>query len=455
MELTRIVWDSEDKIKVDDLEKLITEYLKSGTYHLLKKYNSYYAGANYELVRRVDDRQWRGKTPNNYVPTAYYSTVVDTMAGYLFSDVQYQGVNETDLTYSDTFNEILTANNADVKDMNTGINALCFNRGIELIYTEGDEKKTDIKFSTFSPLEWILIYDNKVEANIFCGVRIVKSSNPDYDYMIDVIYADEWQYYYSKGGRLSEREATKPLLFPECPVVVYNASIVNNQSPFHVIIPYIDALDFIMTGNANEVERLVDAILVLGKQVADEELLHMDEWKVLQDMKADERAEYITKDASPEFREYVSKLLINEIHKHSHVIDWYSPDSGITGAVSAKALRTRLFDMGMEANKIEKKFREGADKRKRLIDFLIQLKGLSEIGELEIIYNRSTPDDKEDKMEALKNVDWLSKQTKVELMGLDWDVEKQRLEEEQTAAAESFEMFGQDEEKSVDTEEEE
>ena len=96
--------------------------------------------------------------------------------------------------------------------------------------------------------------------------------------------------------------------------------------------------------------------------------------------------------------------------------------------------------MGMEANKIEKKFREGADKRKRLIDFLIQLKGLSEIGELEIIYNRSTPDDKEDKMEALKNVDWLSKQTKVELMGLDWDVEKVRLEEEQATAMDYFEQ---------------
>ena len=441
MELTRIIWDSEDKLTTKNLEDVITEYLKSGTYHLLKKYDSYYSGINYELVRRVDDRQWRGKTPNNYVPTAYYSTVVDTMAGYMFSNVQYQGVDDSDSNYSEAFNDILNENNVDVKDMQTGINSLCFNRGVELVYTEGDAEKTDIKFSSFSPLEWILIYDNKVESELFCGIRVVTSPLDDYDYMIDVIYADEWQYYYMKSGSLSSRTVDgvdiKELVYPECPVIVYNSSIVNNQSPFHVIIPYIDALDFITTGDANEVERLVDAILVLGRKVSPEDLQHMDEWKVLEDMKSEDRAEYITKDTSPEFRKYVSELLINEIHKHSHVIDWYSAATA-GGEASAKALRTRLFDMDMESNKIEKRYRNGADKRKRLIDFLMDLKSVSEIGNLTITFNRSTPDDKEDKMNALKNVDWLSKQTKVEFMGLDWDVEKQRLEEETEAAMASF-----------------
>ncbi len=60
MELTKIVWDSEDKLDSTSLEDMITGYLKSGTHHLLKKYQSYYAGDNYELMRRVGDRQWRG-----------------------------------------------------------------------------------------------------------------------------------------------------------------------------------------------------------------------------------------------------------------------------------------------------------------------------------------------------------------------------------------------------------
>ena len=460
MELTKIVWDSEDKLDSTSLEDMITGYLKSGTHHLLKKYQSYYAGDNYELMRRVGDRQWRGKTPNNYVPTAYYSTVVDTMAGYMYSNVQYQGVEDSDDKYSEAFNEVLRDNNVEVKDMMTGINSLCFNRGVELVYTTGDVESTDIKFSSFSPLEWILIYDNKVESDLFCGIRVIESPSEDYDHIIDVIYADEWQYFTMKTGKIKPRmvdgQDVKPLMFTECPVVVYNSSIVNNQSPFHVILPYIDALDFILTGNANEVERLVDAILVLGKSVDDAELAHMDEWKVLQDMQADQRAEYITKDASPEFRKYVSELLINEIHKHSHVIDWYNANSA-SGEASAKALRTRLFDMDMESNKVEKKFRAGADKRKRLLDFLIQLKSLSEIGNLTITYNRTTPDDKEDKMNALKNVDWLSKQTKVEFMGLDWDIEKARLDEEAEVAMTRFEALERPEieEKDVDGEEEE
>ena len=459
MELIKIVWETEDKLTKEQLEDTISEYLKGGTYQLLKKYRSYYAGDNYELVRRVGDRQWRGKTPNNYVPTSYYSTVVDTMAGYMFSNIQYQGVEDVDDNYSIAFNEILEQNNADVKDMQTGINSLCFNRGVELVYTVGDPKKTDIKFSSFSPLEWMLIYDSNVEADLFCGIRIVESQSDDYDYIIDVIYSDEWQYFYMKSGKLISRQVdgldVKPLLFSECPVVVYNSSIINNQSPFHVVIPYIDALDFILTGNANEVERLVDAILVLGKSVADEELAHMDEWKVLQDMKTEDRAEYITKDISAEFRQYVSELLINEIHKHSHVIDWYNANSS-SGEASAKALRTRLFDMDMESNKIEKKYREGADKRKRLLDFLMNLKSVSEIGDLTITFNRSTPDDKEDKMNALKGVDWLSKQTKVEFMGLDWDIERARLDEEAEVAMDRFEALERPgiEEKVVDTDDE-
>ena len=72
-------------------------------------------------------------------------------------------------------------------------------------------------------------------------------------------------------------------------------------------------------------------------------------------------------------REYVSELLVREIHKHSHVIDWYSDD--ILGEASAKALRTRLFDMDMYSKRLEMVFREGAYKRISLIGEMLSIQG--------------------------------------------------------------------------------
>lgn len=156
----------------------------------------------------------------------------------------------------------------------------------------------------------------------------------------------------------------------------------------------------------------------------------MEEWKVLENMKTEDRAEYITKNMSSEFRQYVSKLLINEIHKHSHVIDWYSPDTGLTGEVSAKALITRLFDMNMFSNRIELVYKHAAYKRIDLINQMLAIKSVKIDDNITITFNRTLPSGVEDKLAALQNVTFISDQTKCEMCGIDWEEEKKRKEEE-------------------------
>ncbi len=424
---SKFIWSKPEKIDIVSLKEIIENYLTSKEYQRLCMYGKYYESQNADMVKRWEDRKKRNKLPNNFIPTAYYSTIVDSMAGYMFQNVSYASDNEE---FSSTLNELLEINKVSIKDMITGVRALAFNKAIELIYTVGDETNTEIKFVSIDPRQAIMIYNSKIEPEAICGIVINQSYNKDYDYMIDVIYADEWQYYWMKNNVISEREKPRVLLFKECPVVEYKTEILNDNSSFHSIIPYIDALDYIVSGNANEIERLVDALLILGKQVDDEQLKHMDEWKILQDMKMDDRAEYIGKDLSPIFREYVSKLLIQEIHKHSHVIDWYSPDSGLTGAVSAKALQTRLFDMNMYSQRIEKIFREGAEKRIRIITDLMNIKNM-EADKCKIIYNRTLPNDVEDKAAILNNVTFIDDQTKIELCGLDWSTIKERMDAQQ------------------------
>lgn len=429
----------DDYLTEDEIVKVVTQYLISDELKRLNKYRKYYEGMNPDITGKYMDRKYRGKKPNNLIPTAYYSTVVDTMAGYMFSNVQYVAADEEDSDYAEILAEVLKDNNSEIKEMVSGIYALAYNKGIELVYTVGDGLTSpNIRFANIDPCEMILIYDDQIEQQVICGIRIVQGETQN-EYLIDVIYKNLWQYYYMKSGALSVREQERALYFSECPVIVYNSEIISNQSPFHVIIPYIDALDGLMSGNQNEIERLVDALLIISKQLKDEDLMRMDEMKALQNMKAEDRAEYLTKNVSPEFREYVSKLLQQHIHAHSHVIDWYSPDSGLTGDVSAKAMRTRLFDMDMYSKRIEMVYREGVEKRIRLIGEFLSTVGIPE-GEIEIIFNRTQPNDFEDKAPVLNSLTFISDGTKLEMLGLDAERELEKLKEQKEANVEMFDL---------------
>lgn len=423
----KIIWTSPDKIDIKSLTEIINGYFASVELRRLQLYNDYYEGENTEMSLRFKDKKARRKTPNNYLPTGYYSTIVDSMAGYMFNNVQYTSDNKE---YAEALNEILEANNTDVKDMETGVRSLAYNKAVELIYTIGDETNIEIKFTSIDPRQMIIIFNDSIEPEVIAGIYVRKSNDKNYDYSVDVIYANEWQYYFMKDNTLTQREESRQLFFSECPIVEYRTELLNDNSSFDIIIPYIDALDIIMSGNSNEIERIVDALLVVGKIIKDEDLQHMEEWKILEGMKTEDRAEYITKDMSPQFREYVSKLLINEIHKHSHVIDWYSPDSGLTGEVSAKALITRLFDMDLYSQRLEKIYKKGAMKRINLINELMDKKSLP-VDKCEIIYNRTLPNTMTDTAQALKDVPFIDDETKRELCGLDNEKIKYRMAEQQ------------------------
>jgi SPP1 family phage portal protein len=422
-----ITVDTDRKLSAAEIKQIIDNYLSGSEIKYLQMYDSYYEADNIILKHKVKDKQHRNVTPNNFIPTAYYATITDTMAGYLFSNVDYLPMSPADDDYALELNYILEKNNFDIKEMKTGVNALAYNKGIELVYTIGDGLSSpDIRYAVIDPRQVILIYDRSIEPELFCAIRVTQG---DDRFNIDVIYADEWQYYYYLDDKeeLTEANPPKALYFDECPVCVYRANDMNLRSVYHKILPYINALDFLITGNSNDMERLADAILVLTKILQKEDLKNLNELKALMDVSPDDRAEYLQKNTDPTFREYASKLLIQEIHKHSHVIDWYSPDSGLSGNVSAKALRTRLFDMDMYSRRIEKPYKDGAEKRIRLITKLMAIVGLP-VGDVDIVYNRTIPDDFEDKATVLNGLTFISDETKIERLGLDKEKEIERLQ---------------------------
>lgn len=420
-----IIWNKTDRPTADDILEIYKGF-QTGELRELEAYHNYYEVENKDITEFWRDRHRRHKTPNNLIPTAYYKTAVDSEAGYMFNNVAYEPETEADSEFADQLNEILTDNNADIKDMKTGINSLYSNKGIELVYTVGDGKTpAEIKYTSIDPRYMVLIYTDDIEPTVLAGVYITIVDKETTD--LDVIYADEWQYYRVQEDKISTRKESRRLYFSECPVCVYRSDMVGDKPPFHQIIKYIDALDMLLTGNSNEVDKLFDVVLLLGKTLTDEQKRNMAEWKVIEDLMKEDRAEYLERDMSPEFRAYVSKLLIEEIYRHAHIVDWTNTDTGTSGPVSAKALKTKLFDMNMYANRILKVLKEGSEKRIRLITEMMVAKGQPE-GKVNIIYNYTMPSEFEDLATTLKDVGFLSNRTKWEKLGIDADEEQKRMD---------------------------
>jgi len=424
----KIIWSKELPIPQESIIEIVKSYLSGQEIKMLELYSDYYSGDNTDIVARHKDKEYRGKTPNNKIPSGYYSTIIDSMGGYLFNNVQY--INKDNEAYTEALKQILYDNDVEVKDMNSGTMALAYNKAIELVYTIGDANNTEIKFCNIEPTQMILIYDDSIEPEVIAGIYVIKSPDKDFDYYVDVIYKDLWQYWKMKDEKITERQPDRQLFFSKCPVIVYNTELLNSLSSFNIIIPYIDALDYVLSGNSNEMERLVDTILKLSMMVKPEDAKNMTEWKYIQGLQKDDIAEYIQKDTSPAFREYVSKLLIQEIHKHSHIVDWYSPDSGMSGEVSGKALLTRLYDMQLFSQRIEKVYKKGTKKRIELINDLMAAKSMP-VGDITIVFNRTLPDMTIEKMQSLKDVPFVSDETKREICGIDEAKEKIRLDNQQ------------------------
>lgn len=407
------------------IKELIDSYTSSKTYQQMKLYWDLYMINNPNLMKRIRDRELQKRTPNWCVPTAYFSTVIDTHAGYLFSNVQYDSKNDA---YEAHLQEILDANNVSVKDMKAGLHALTFNRAYELVYTVGDGvdlKGTKIKFASLDPLSVVPIYSDTIEPEL---IAIVWFRDSGANRLADYITATEWTQFKAEKDKGYEQIDTRVLNFSQCPVVEYRAEMIGDVSPFDSVVSYIEALDWAITGNSNEIDRIVDAILLLGKKLSPDDRDHLNEIKTLEDISKDEiTPQFLEKNLSPEFRKYVTDLLIQEIYRHSHTVDWHTQ---MEGDASAKALKIKLFDMDMYSKRIEKVFIEGTKKRLDLIMELVRLRDNLQPEPITISFERTLPTDAETLIQVLTGVDWISNQTKQEWVGLDSDIEQARLKGE-------------------------
>lgn len=438
--LERVVWRKAERPTPDEILALVKDYLASDLYRYYEFLGSYYNSMNAELAHEVQYKRERRKSPNWFVPSAYYSTIVDTMSGYLFNNVVYVPEKGEADDFSEALNDVFKRINIDITDMQTGTRALAFNKGCELVYTYGDgENEPNIDVVSIDPRQMLFVYDASIEPEVLFAIRITRAEGKDLLYYLDVIYADEWTSYVVKRGKggadsidVNPDGINKPLYWSECPCIEYNAELLSSNSPFHQIIPYVKALDALLTGNSNELDKLADAILTLSKTVSEEDKKSMNEWKLIDGLEKDDIVQYVQRQITPEFRDYMSKWLVQEIHKHSHVIDFYSESSSASGDASGRALRTRLVDQDVYSSKLEKTVKTGFNKRLRLFREFLDKTGqaFSEEDGIKIIFNRPRIIGAEDIAPLLVGVDFMSKHTKQVLSGLDPEEENERMDAE-------------------------
>jgi hypothetical protein len=83
--------------------------------------------------------------------------------------------------------------------------------------------------------------------------------------------------------------------------------------------------------------------------------------------------------------------------------------------------------MDMFSKRIEKVFIDGTKKRLDLIMELVRLRDNMQPEAFTVSFERTLPTDVETLIQVLTGVDWISNQTKQEMIGLNSDIEQERL----------------------------
>jgi SPP1 family phage portal protein len=450
MESNKIIWNKSTDPTPAEIVQLVKAYLASPQYQYLDYIGKYYNSQNANLFRQWQAKKDKHKMPNWCIPTAYYSTLVDSMSGYMFSNVVYSddteieesedGEEQEDSEFSVILNDTFKKLNIDTVDIKTGIRALAFNKGCEIVYTTGDKiNKPEIHVVSVDPRQMMFIYNNDIEPKVLYGVRIVaideEIGGRKFKYVVDFISKDTWiSYKISDTDEIIVNPDFEPrtLYWSECPCIEYNTETLNDNTAFHQVIPLIDGLDAVITGNANELDKLAEAILIISSQLTDEQKKTLNDMKLIEGATKDDVNQFLQRQIDPEFRRYLSDLLIREIHKHSHVIDFYSPDNGAQGDASGKALKVRMVDMNMFCDRVEKSVKLGWQKRIALFkEFFNKAMSMSNDEQyVDIVFNRTRIVGVEDIAPLLSTVTFMSETSKQKYSGLDPKEEKKNFEKE-------------------------
>ena len=344
----------------------------------------YYLGRHNILERSKDDR-----LSNNKVMVNHAKYITDTNVGYLLGNpVDYQASEEYDIEplldayKKQTINDLDSEIAKDVSIFGLQYEYVYANENAEPKSCEVDNKNT------------IIVYDDTVEHNKLFGLiyrPIFKGTAFKY---WEIIYVDKAikRVYKSYSKSLQQVGVDEPHAFGDVPIICYknNPEFMGDYEP---VISLIDAYNLLQSDRINDKEQLVDAILVFyGMDFDSEQADALRESRMLANVPADARAEYLTKTLQEGDVDILRQNIESDIHKISMTPNM--TDNNFVGNSSGVAIRYKLLAFEQNIKNKERYMEKGLMERFKLYNnFLFTQSKMGEIPveEVDAVFKRNLP----------------------------------------------------------------
>jgi len=378
----------------------------------LKKLGDYYIGKHGIFDRTKEDNGAK----NNKVMINHAKYITDTNVGYLLGNpVDYQVGKNEDGTPSYDIQPILDAyKKQTINDLDTEIakDISIFGYQYEYVYANDNAEPRSCEIDDENA---VIVYDDTVEHKKLFGLiyRPIYKGNT-FKYW-DIIFVDDNQeiHYKSSDKTLTKQGKSKNHAFGKVPLICYknNPELLGDFEP---VISLIDAYNLLQSDRVNDKEQLVDAILCMyGFDFDEEQAEQLKESRMLANIPADGRAEYLVKTLQEGDVDILRQNLENDIHKISMVPNM--SDENFANNSSGVAIRYKLLAFEQNIKNKERYMEKGLMERFELYNnFLVKMSKMQEvpIEEVDAVFKRNLPSNDFETSQMINNLaDFVDKET--------------------------------------------
>lgn len=400
----------------------------------LKLLSNYYMG-----LHEIFNRKKEEIASNNKVMINHAKYITDTNVGYLLGNpVDYQVGKDDNGNYLYDIQPVLDAyKKQTINDLDTELakDISIFGYQYEYVYTNEDAEPCSCEIDNENA---IIVYDDTVEHKKLFGLIYRPIFNGEKLDHYEIIYLDKEKeiHYESNDKTLSKIGEEKVHSFGDVPLICYK----NNPEflgDFEPVISLIDAYNLLQSDRVNDKEQLVDAILCLyGMDFDVEQADQLKISRMLANIPADARAEYLVKTLNESQVDILRQNLENDIHKISMVPNM--SDANFVGNASGVAIRYKLLAFEQNIKNKERYMEKGLMERFKLYNhFLTTQSKMQEvpIEEVDAVFKRNLPSNDFEISQMINNLsDYLCAETLVSQLSFVKDaseeVELKRVEDE-------------------------
>ena len=399
-----------------------------------KHLEEYYIGKQDILTRKKDD-----SLKNNKVMINHAKYITDTNVGYLLGNpVDYQvGTDKEGKPLYDIEPVLDAYKKQTINDLDTEIakDVSIFGKQYEYVYANNDAEPRSCEVDNKNT---IIAYDDTVEHNKLFGINYREIKKGDSFKYYEIIYADDKviRTYKSTSRSLTQTGKEEPHAFGGVPFIEYK----NNPEflgDFEPVITLIDAYNLLQSDRVNDKEQLVDAILCMyGMDFDVQQAEELKESRMLADLPADGRVEYLVKQLQENDVDVLRQTLETDIHKISMVPNM--SDTNFVGNSSGVAIRYKLLAFEQNIKNKERYMEKGLMERFKLYNhFLATRSKMQEIPieEIDAVFTRNLPSNDFETSQMINNLsDHVSSETLISQLSFIKDaseeVELKRKEDE-------------------------